>query len=271
MELFERFVHWFTGSRNNHPPPKSDATGVDLAALESALKYTISHPDLFAEALSHRSYLQVSGIDPTSSNERLEYLGDSVLNLAVAEYLFRKHSDSPEGDLTKMRSQLVNRKALAVYAREVQLARFMRMSPSALQIADKGMETILADAFEAIIGAIYIDGGFDQAKIFVERHVLSALNRGAIRIDGENYKSMLLEHTQAGGLGTPRYNISHQEGPDHDRTFTVEVIVNNVAYGFGVGKNKKDAEQAAAEQAYLSILKGEPPLPGATHRDSSHD
>lgn len=270
MELLDRFFRWISRSRNNHPLPP-DSTGIDLHALESVLAYTISDPGYFAEALSHRSYLQVSGIEPTSSNERLEYLGDSVLNLAVAEYLFRKHVTSPEGDLTKMRSQLVNRKALAVYAREIELSRFMRMSPSALQIADKGMETILADAFEAIIGAIYIDGGFDQAKIFVERHVLSALDSGAIRIDGENFKSMLLEHTQARGLGSPRYNISHQEGPDHDRTFTVEVIVNNVAYGFGVGKNKKDAEQAAAEQAYRHILRDGSPPHDVRTLDSSHE
>src|SRR5208283_2766094 len=131
---------------------------------ESALRYSIHDKKIFYEALSHRSYLQVIGKEESVSNERLEFLGDAILNLIVAEYLFRRDTKAEEGDLTKIRSRLVNRKALGIFAKERRLADFMLMSPNALQIPGRGMETILADAFEAIIGAIYLDGGFAQAK-----------------------------------------------------------------------------------------------------------
>ncbi|HTK80742.1 MAG TPA: ribonuclease III [Bacteroidota bacterium] len=212
---------------------------------------------MFSEALAHRSYLQISNNESVLSNERLEFLGDAVLNLVIAEFLFQTRTDAHEGDLTKIRSRLVNRKALSVYARDMQLGNFILMSPSTAQMEGKGMDTILADAFEAIIGAIYLDGGFLAAKRFIERHVSTALQKGVVRIEDENFKSQLLERTQSQGLGTPRYMTVSQDGPDHDRTFTIEVIVGNVAYGKGVGKNKKDAEQAAAEQT-LQMLP-EPP------------
>ena len=142
----------------------------------------------------------------------------------------------------------MNRKALSIYAREMKLGNFILMSPSTAQMEGKGMDTILADAFEAVIGAIYLDGGFQPAREFIERHVDLALRSGIVRIEDENFKSQLLEHTQSHGLGSPRYVTVRQEGPDHDRTFTIEVLVGNIPYGKGTGKNKKDAEQAAAEQ-----------------------
>jgi ribonuclease-3 len=229
---------------------------VDVERLSRVLGYTISNTQIFTEALSHRSYLQVSGDPSTVSNERLEFLGDAVLNLVVAEYVFRHHADAPEGDLTKIRSRLVNRKALGIYAEELRLSDFMLMSPSASQTIRRGLETILADAFEAVIGAVYLDGGYPHAKTFVERTVDQALRDGLIRDDDENFKSRLLEYVQASGMGVPRYLTVRESGPDHDRTFTIEVYIGNVSRGTGQGKNKKDAEQAAAEQAlrYLGVL-----------------
>ena len=238
------FIRRGSGRKQQEQP----ATSIDFAELEHALGYSIHRRAYFSEALAHRSYLQISENESTLSNERLEFLGDAVLNLVVAEFLFRTRTDAHEGDLTKIRSRLVNRKALSVYAREMQLGNFMLMSPSTAQMEGKGMDTILADAFEAVIGAIYLDGGFLPAKQFIERQVDLAVRQGTVRIEDENFKSQLLEHTQSRGLGTPRYVTVTQEGPDHDRTFTIEVIVGNVPYGRGVGKNKKDAEQAAAEQ-----------------------
>ena len=232
----------------------AEASGVvDVARLEKVVGYTINDSQIFTQALSHRSYLQISGDFLPVSNERLEFLGDSVLNLVVAEYVFHHHPSSPEGDLTKMRSRLVNRKALGLYAEEIHLADFMLMSPSASQVIRRGLETILADAFEAVIGAVYLDGGFDQAKRFVERTVDDALTSGLIRPDDENFKSRLLESVQANGFGVPRYLTVREAGPDHDRTFTVEVYVGNISRGVGHGKNKKDAEQAAAEQALRQL------------------
>ena len=233
--------------------PGGHPTSVNFRKLERVLKYTIHNEQLFAEALSHRSYLQIAGNEETISNERLEFLGDAVLNLAVAEYLFHRHLTAPEGELTKVRSRLVNRKALSMYAHQIRLGGFLLMSPSAAQVAGKGMETILADAYEAVIGAIYLDGGFHHARNFVEQTILTALQNGTVKVEDENFKSQLLEYSQAGGLGAPRYVIVQEEGPDHDRTFTIEVYIGNISYGVGSGKNKKDAEQVAAEKALQQL------------------
>jgi len=223
-----------------------------LNAFEKKLRYHIRNREVFTQALQHRSYHQRSH-HSLRSNERLEFLGDSVLNLIVGEYLYKKHPRAEEGDLTKMRSRLVNKKALAAYAKDFGLSEFILMSPSAAQSLDKGHETITADTFEAVIAAIYVDGGFDAARTFVERQVLGAMKRGSVITEDENYKSLLLEYSQSHGLGIPRYMIVREVGPDHDRTFTVDVLLNNVRRGSGSGKNKKEAEQAAASQALENL------------------
>lgn len=220
----------------------------DLRDLEKALGYKIRNPQLFVQALVHRSYLQQTN-QQGQSNERLEFLGDSILNLVVGEYLFHRFPEADEGELTKVRSRLVNRKALVAYAKGINLSKFILMSHSASQSMGKGSDTIVADTQEAIIAAIYLDGGFAKAKRFVERQLDNALKHHTIVISDENYKSMLLEYAQAKGLGVPRYLIVKEDGPDHDRTFTVEVLLSNKKRGSGVGKNKKEAEQAAASKA----------------------
>lgn len=223
-----------------------------IRRLERALGYRIRSRELFVQALLHRSFAQ-TGPHPGQSNERLEFLGDSVLNLIVGEYLFRTYPDAPEGDLTKFRSRLVNRKALAAYANALELSSFILMSPSAAQSVGKGYETIVSDTFEALVAALYIDGGFQEARRFVEQQVATALAGGTVATADENYKSRLLEYAQSHGYGVPRYTIVHQDGPDHDRTFTVEVYLRTEKFGTGSGKNKKEAEQAAAGQALAGI------------------
>ena len=252
MSFLNRLLDWFRRGSGTLPQDHLEP-GIDFPKLEHVLNYTIHERQYFFEALSHRSYLQIAEDESALSNERLEFLGDAVLNLVVAEFLFRSHADAHEGDLTKTRSRLVNRKALGAYAHEMQLENFILMSPSTAQMGGKGMDTILSDAFEAIIGAIYLDGGFVHAKQFIEGHIGVALTRGVVKMEDENFKSQLLEHVQARGLGTPRYITINQHGPDHDRTFTVEVSIGNISYGKGVGKNKKDAEQAAAEMALQTL------------------
>lgn len=219
-----------------------------LDELERAIEYTMRDRELFVQALVHRSYLQQTN-QQGQSNERLEFLGDSILNLVVGNYLYRHFPDANEGELTKVRSRLVNRKALVAYSKSIQLGRFILMSQSAQQSMGKGSETIVADTFEALIAAIYLDGGFEAAKQFVERRLTEALENRTVVTSDENYKSMLLEYAQAHGLGVPRYAIIKQEGPDHDRTFTVEVTIGGKRKGIGIGKNKKEAEQAAASIA----------------------
>ena len=245
--MYERLRSRFTRMPHARGGRQPGETG-NLKKLQQRTGYTIKNHDLFLQAVRHRSYLQ-HGALPLESNERLEFLGDSILNLIVAEYLYRHFPSAPEGELTKVRSRLVNRKALAAYARAIRLSDFILMSPSAAQSVGKGFDTINADTYEALIAAIYIDGGFREAKAFVERQVLKALKQGSVATADENYKSMLLEYSQSRGLGVPRYSIVRAEGPDHDRTFTVEVFLSNERKGAGSGKNKKEAEQAAASQA----------------------
>jgi len=220
----------------------------NIKRFQQLIGYAIENEELFVQALLHRSFLQrMSHVG--SSNERLEFLGDAILNLIVAEHLFHRFKESEEGELTRLRSRLVNRKALAAYGKDIRLMEFILMSDSAAHSGAKGSDTIIADTYEAVIAALYLDGGYDAAREFVERQVLAALESGTVVIANENYKSLLLEFAQAHGLGIPRYAIIREEGPDHDRTFTVEVILGNERKGFGSGKNKKEAEQAAANQA----------------------
>ncbi len=223
-----------------------------LPQAERQLGYSFGNPDLLHQALLHRSFHQQAQ-DTSLSNERMEFLGDAILNLIVAEYLYAHFPGAHEGELTKIRSRLVNKRALTIYAHSIDLARSVQMSHSAAQSVGKGIQTILADTFEAVIAAIYLDGGYGPTRAFIERQIVGALRAGSVATDDDNYKSMLLEHVQARGMGTPRYTINREEGPDHDRTFIVDVFVNNERLGTGVGKNKKEAEQAAAGEALRSM------------------
>lgn len=227
--------------------PKPIRESLDLPRFERMIGYSVRDPRLFAEALLHRSFLPQLD-ERWNSNERLEFLGDAVLNFLVAEYLHARHPGMEEGDLTKIRSRLVNRRILAQAARDLHLEGFLLLSASAAQSLDHGSESILCDALEAIIGALYLDGGMDAARDFVRRALLrSTMLQGALNDD--NYKSALLEFSQAEGMGIPRYVIVREEGPDHDRRFTVEAYVGQDRCGIGVGRSKKEAEQAAAAQA----------------------
>lgn len=224
----------------------------NIKQFQRLIGYSIRNQDVFVQALLHRSFL-TRVQRSVRSNERLEFFGDSILNLIVAEYLFHRFPEAEEGELTKVRSRLVNRKALAAYAKDIRLSDFILMSSSAAQSVGKGSDTIIADTYEAIIAAIYLDGGYDAARRFVERQLHIALQNGSVVTVDQNYKSLLLEFAQGKGLGTPRYVILKEEGPDHDRTFTVEVRLNNEKSGTGMGKNKKEAEQAAAREALEQI------------------
>lgn len=250
-ELRRKFFPSAAGGRNRDSSGGDESITLppgNIKGLEQALQYKIRNAGLFVQALVHRSYLQQTN-QHGESNERLEFLGDSILNLIVGEYLYRHFPSADEGELTKVRSRLVNRKALVAYSKSINLSKFILMSQSAQQSMGKGSDTIVADTYEAIIAAVYLDGGFNAAKKFVERQLVEALQNRTVITSDENYKSMLLEFAQAHGLGVPRYTIVKEEGPDHDRTFTVEVSLNGKKSGTGTGKNKKEAEQLAASRA----------------------
>ncbi len=221
--------------------------------LERRLDITISHPSIFEQALTHRSFLQIADNDRAKSNERLEFFGDAILSTIVAEYLFYLHKDVSEGELTKMRSWLVNRKSLAYCARQLRLDEWLMVSLSARQSLEQGNQSILADALEAIIAAIYLDCGPDKAKKFVVESILRRIMKETTLMRDTNYKSIVLEHSQAAGTGVPRYSVVDESGPDHDRQFTVEVSISTEIVGRGTGRNKKEAEQNAAREAIKSL------------------
>lgn len=187
------------------------------------------------------------------SNERMEFLGDAVLSLIVAEYLYQEYPAKEEGELTILRSRLVNRKALAFYAKEIDLKKFLFSHTNSVGVVEKGFDTILADAYEAIIAAIYMDSGLAAARSFILERLRSAIANGYLKESDANFKSELLELSQSKGKGIPKYQTVNEEGPDHDRTFTIQVFIGADVYGIGVGKNKKEAEQAAAELAVQKL------------------
>ena len=177
-----------------------------------------------------------------------------MLNFIVAEHLWSAYPTMEEGDLTKLRSRLVNRKILAQRAKDIALIDFLFLSASAAQSIESGSDSILADAFEAVLGAIYLDGGLRPARSFVQRLLLADQEVFQSAFADDNYKSALLEYAQSKSLGVPRYAVVREEGPEHDRRFTVDVVIGNENFGEGTGRSKKDAEQAAAMRALEKIL-----------------
>jgi ribonuclease-3 len=231
---------------------KLRSTGFDFVQFEKALQYRPRKWKLFLQALIHRSYLQL--IDERwESNERLEFLGDAILSFVVAEHLYRTYPEMEEGNLTKLRSRLVNRKILAQRSKNLHLSDFLLLSTSAAQSIDSGSESIIADAFESIVGALYLDGGFAAAKRFIYASLLENPEVFNSAMMDDNYKSALLEYVQARSLGIPRYSVTQEEGPEHDRRFTVEVTVGVHSWGIGSGRSKKEAEQSAAAEALERI------------------
>jgi ribonuclease-3 len=232
-------------------------TGKDYDDLERLLGYTIKHRAYFLQALTHRSYLQFVQAPSMKSNERLEFLGDSILNLVIAEYLYSEFDTLPEGELTKLRSRLVSGAALVQHAMDIDLQQFLLLSTSADSALKRGSATLLADAYEAVIAAIYLDGGMDAARDFIYRHIITHTRRDELMLSDKNYKSMLLEFVQAKKMPSPRYITVQEEGPNHARTFSVEVHVNGSRQGGGSGRSKKEAEQNAAREALeeLGVLR----------------
>jgi ribonuclease-3 len=247
------------GSANNAMfrelfPPVGVLTDERVAELEQLLGVDIHMPSLYEQALTHRSYLQVVNSPDHRSNERLEFLGDAILGMVTAEYLFYNNREVLEGELTKMRSWIVNKKSLAICARAIKLDDFLFLSYSASQSLQRGNDSMLADALEAIIAAIYLDRGFDDVRRFIVEKLLPIMVQESL-VHDTNYKSLLLETVQAKGQLAPRYVVTREEGPDHEKHFTVDVIVDDAVIGSGSGRNKKDAEQAAAEAGLEFLAK----------------
>lgn len=234
--------------------PKPVLSGeLDRTAIERLTGQPVSDLSLYRRALTHRSLLRSNPQPRRQSNERLEYLGDAILGMVVAEHLFRKFRDRDEGFLTRLRAKLVNRRALAERAANLNLGEIILMSEAIASTTGRTSESILSDAFEAIIGAIYLDLGMDSARVFIERTVLGRVNLLDLANQKDNYKSNLLEYAQARQWPQPSYRVKEETGPSHDKVFTVEVLLSDRLLGEGTAKNKKDAEQLAASEALRSL------------------
>jgi ribonuclease-3 len=242
-------------------PQKKDFTSKEIQTsfpqekfnkLEKIIGTSILDKNIYVEALIHRSFLEENE-QFTLSNERLEFLGDSVLNLIIGEYLFNKFPKEEEGFLTKVRAKLVNRNALSLVAEDINLGDLLIISSNVPKSITHNSKSILSDALEALIGAIYLDKGIDTCKKFIRTNIIEpALKNGEHLVD-ENYKSQLLEYAQANKLAIPVYQIVSEEGPHHDKTFIAEVIIGEKVLGEGKGKSKKEAEQNAAQVALKKI------------------
>ena len=217
---------------------------MDYEALERVLGHTFQDKALLETALTHTSFANEAR-HGTKHNERLEFLGDSVLSIVVAEYLFT-HSSLPEGDLTRMRASLVCEAALFTFAQKIGLGRWLRLGHGEEMGGGRTRPSVVSDAFEAVIAALYLDGGIDAARAFILPFVTSALTKQSAE---EDYKTKLQEVVQQNPSERLRYVVASQTGPAHDKHFVVEVHLNSNCIGSGEGHSKKQAEQAAAKEA----------------------
>lgn len=217
----------------------------DIAAFEQKINYTFKNKDLLLTALTHSSYANECG---GMFNERLEFLGDSVLGMITAEYFYLHHKNMPEGELTKLRAATVCEKSLFSFAKQIELGSFILLGKGELNTGGRERPSIVSDAFEAVIAAIYIDGGMDSAREFVLRFVKESekhIGESAFK----DYKTILQEIVQRNPEEKLEYVLVGESGPAHDKMFEVEIHLNSNVIGKGTGHSKKLAEQAAAGEA----------------------
>ncbi|HVE63217.1 MAG TPA: ribonuclease III [Mycobacteriales bacterium] len=230
-------------------PPGPDL-GVRRTLLEKSLGVTLRDRDLLRRALTHRSYAYENGGLPT--NERLEFLGDSVLGIVVTDHLYRSFPDLPEGQLAKLRASVVNMNALADVARSVDLGRWMLLGRGEEYSGGRDKPSILADTFEAMLGAAYIDRGLTTASKLVHRFFDPLMEEASTRGASLDWKTSLQELAAARLLGVPEYAVA-ESGPDHAKRFVATSVVGGSARGTGEGRSKKEAEQRAAEEAWTQL------------------
>lgn len=241
----------------NIPRPASGlsadgARSRSLKAFQRSAGIRFRSTSLLNQAFCHRSYANESG-RTAENNERLEFLGDSVLGLVVAEYLFRNLESRPEGDLARIKSVVVSEASLAGIARSLEVDRYLLVGKGEEHSGGRGKKAILADATEAIIGAYFLDSGFRRARRFVLRLLVPEIRKVLEDRHQKDYKTLLQEYVQREYHAYPKYSLVKKAGPDHDRTFWVTVEVNGREFGPGSGKNKKTAEQHAARDAWEAL------------------
>jgi len=223
-----------------------------LNELERTIGYTFKDIGILDNALTHSSYV-ASRSDFLMHNERLEFIGDSILDMIISLHLYRKCKNSPEGSLTRFRAVIVCEQSLYNASTRLNLGRYMLLSKGEENTGGRNRISILADAFEALIAAIYLDGGIKKAKVFILQNLEATINGAVESRIFSDYKSFLQEHVQKKNLGKLSYKLLKEEGPDHEKTFEVALYLNNSIIGKGAGHSKKDAQQAAARDAITSL------------------
>ena len=219
-----------------------------LTELEQVIGYEFNEQRLLQQALTHSSFANEKHMKKLSDNERLEFLGDAVLEVVSSEFLYKEHTDLPEGDLTKLRASIVCEPTLALCTREIDLGKYLYLGKGENLTGGRGRKSILSDALEAVIGAIYLDGGFEPAKAFIHRFILTDIEHKKLFYDSKT----ILQEVVQGHYEEPLHSaLIGEEGPDHDKRFLVEAVIGNTTIGEGSGHTKKAAEQEAAYQALL--------------------
>ena len=219
--------------------------------LENKIGYQFRNKALLKQALTHSSFANEQKINKYDDYERLEFLGDAVLELVSSEFLFQENPQLPEGQLTKMRASMVCEPALAFCAREFGLEEYILLGKGEEMTGGRKKDSIVSDVMEAVIGAIYLDSGMEAAKSHIHKFILSDLEHKQLFYDA---KTILQERVQRQGKGTLHYELIREEGPDHDKVFVVEAKIDDKKIGTGSGRTKKSAEQQAAYEALLSVF-----------------
>lgn len=209
---------------------------------------------LFDQAFTHRSYLNEAK-EIVASNERLEFLGDSILSFVVSKTLFKEYPQFEEGTLTNLRSLLVNTKSIAESARELSFGTMLKLSKGEEESKGRQNQSLLADSFEAFIGALFLDQGFEEVEKFLQETIIVKAKELALKRTLKDPKSLLQEHVQSNKQKSPAYTVTKEEGPAHAKTFTIGVYVGEKLLGTGVGKSKQEAEEHAAEAALEKVGK----------------
>ena len=220
--------------------------------FQERIGYRFQNRNLLRQALTHSSYSNERRMSKSANNERLEFLGDAVLELVTSEFLFETYPDYPEGELTRLRASMVCEQTLAFCTRELQLGNYLMLGKGEDMTGGRERKSVLSDALEAVIGAVYLDGGFASAKEFVHRFVLNDIEHKQLFYDS---KTILQEVVQANFGEGLSYCLLAEEGPDHDKKFIVEARIDEEPWGTGCGRTKKSAEQEAAYETLLMLKK----------------
>ncbi|GLX71184.1 ribonuclease III [Paenibacillus glycanilyticus] len=221
--------------------------------LQTRLQLRFKQLKLLKQAFTHTSYVNEHKHGTIEHNERLEFLGDAVLQLLVSEYLFSAYPNRPEGELTRMRASVVCEPSLAQFAERLELGAHIQLGRGEEQLGGRQRPALLADLFEAFVGAIFLDAGIERTRTFLETHMFPYIESNDYGLLVKDFKSKLQERAQHKGLGAVEYRIMEERGPAHDREFVVEVCIGEIPYGNGSGRTKKEAEQRAAAVAWKSL------------------